>query len=715
MIPDFNIFALRITKDNSIGQKILKVNRFYYLLKGYNIEKNRITYDTEQSTSASLYDDYIRKSYCAFHINISAVVGANGSGKSSLIEYIIRLMNNFFSLFLVEDGRDNEDQFQYIDGVYGELYFMLNYKPHLLKVTGNRVELSVYNPSITTMDLNGNNISLFVLDPHPVFIGISRNNYEGKKIYYSEYDEPKLYSQDILDHIFYSIVTNYSLYAYNSLDFIDESNYQLDRQNRPRYNTIGLNKECWVDKLFAKDRPPLPPVVLMPSRVKGNIDVNSEFILSNERLISLLLSGRGFEILNGHLEVVGFELTLKYNSFNYKDLKNWVGDICFHQRAYNKFKKKIIECWSEKYYCSFYKSIDSPLYEIALNYLVIETLRVASKNAQYHKYYYNIKFVEKWVKNKHLHVIENMIEAISQDNTMITLGIRQTLCFLTRRQFDTSFISLKDAVTQTTAAMRSMKEDYQQGRPCMFRRREDVLPAPFFNVRIRLREKNGQIVYLDNLSSGEKQQINSISSILYHLSNLNFSPLEFNDKQVICKRVLVILEEIELYYHPALQKEFIKYFLDGLKQIQFSKIEAISVLVITHSPFVLSDIPTGNIIALKDGDIHANPLQSFGANIHDLLKSSFFLEGGSRGLFAEWTIKEITNALNGHDKDINISKNREIALSRDQIHRLIMTIDEPIIQRVLLERFKLIFKSENRQERIIELESELERLKREIE
>ena len=372
-----------------------------------------------------------------------------------------------------------------------------------------------------------------------------------------------------------------------------------------------------------------------------------------------------------------------------------------------------MKCWAQKYNCSFDKSSTSPLFDIALNYLASKTIKVAARYKQYRKYFQKINSVEKWVKRKHLDAIDGMIDAISRDQSHITTRIRQTLCFLTRRHFDNTFVSLDTAIAFCATALKSMKEDYEQGKPLMFTKKEDVLPAPFFEVRIRLQEKHGQSIYLDKLSSGEKQQINSISSILYHLSNIDSVHLDLNNKRVSYKRVLIILEEIELYYHPALQKEFIKFLLDGLKQLHLSEILAISILVVTHSPFVLSDIPTSNIIALKDGDMENNPLQSFGANIHDLLKSSFFLNSGSRGLFAEWIVKEIIKALDLH-KNGNPNNNQWLLnYPREKIHKLIMTIDEPIIQRVLLEQFRQVFKEKKRTERILELQAELERLNRE--
>ena len=75
-------------------------------------------------------------------------------------------------------------------------------------------------------------------------------------------------------------------------------------------------------------------------------------------------------------------------------------------------------------------------------------------------------------------------------------------------------------------------------------------------------------------------------------------------------------------------------------------------LIITHSPFVLSDIPTTNILALQEGKPQARELQSFGANIHDLLNSNFFMLEGSRGKFAELVIREIVKALDLYKKDM---------------------------------------------------------------
>ena len=53
----------------------------------------------------------------------------------------------------------------------------------------------------------------------------------------------------------------------------------------------------------------------------------------------------------------------------------------------------------------------------------------------------------------------------------------------------------------------------------------------------------------------------------------------------------------------------------------------INITLVTHSPFVLSDIPQNNILCLQKGVSEKQRGQTFGANIVDLLSESFFLQG----------------------------------------------------------------------------------------
>ena len=84
--------------------------------------------------------------------------------------------------------------------------------------------------------------------------------------------------------------------------------------------------------------------------------------------------------------------------------------------------------------------------------------------------------------------------------------------------------------------------------------------------------------------------------------------------------------------------------------------------MVTHSPFVLSDIPNDQILFLqKNGQPDtSNMMSTFGANIHTMLRNSFFLKEGTIGKFAHETIKDAIKRINFYDLYLNsISLNKE--------------------------------------------------------
>ena len=67
------------------------------------------------------------------------------------------------------------------------------------------------------------------------------------------------------------------------------------------------------------------------------------------------------------------------------------------------------------------------------------------------------------------------------------------------------------------------------------------------------------------------------------------------------------------------------------------------IIIASHSPFILSDLPKENIIFLEEGK-QVKPFkgkQTFGANIHTLLSDGFFMSDGLMGEFAKGKIEEI--------------------------------------------------------------------------
>ena len=115
--------------------------------------------------------------------------------------------------------------------------------------------------------------------------------------------------------------------------------------------------------------------------------------------------------------------------------------------------------------------------------------------------------------------------------------------------------------------------------------------------------------------------------------------------------ILVLIDELDLYCHPAWQRKLLIDILDELKT-QFTG-KNVQLIFTTHSPIVLSDIPKSNTIYLKrndNGKLEVDNLQNhnetFGANIYKLFNDAFFLERhGQIGEFAEFKIQKIVRRL----------------------------------------------------------------------
>lgn len=137
-----------------------------------------------------------------------------------------------------------------------------------------------------------------------------------------------------------------------------------------------------------------------------------------------------------------------------------------------------------------------------------------------------------------------------------------------------------------------------------------------------------------------------------------------------------------------------------------SNIKSLNICFVTHSPFVLSDIPARNILALKKDtrDTEKISLSTFGANIHEMLKNSFFLKNGSIGDYAFWVITQIIESLQ------NVADKKEIINTGVELHNKIMLIDEPLVRDVLLKEYHKVFPDISKEERIAELRRQIEDL-----
>jgi predicted ATP-binding protein involved in virulence len=120
---------------------------------------------------------------------------------------------------------------------------------------------------------------------------------------------------------------------------------------------------------------------------------------------------------------------------------------------------------------------------------------------------------------------------------------------------------------------------------------------------------------------------------------------------------LLLIDEIDLYAHPEWQRKIMSQLISTINKIEKEK--PVQIVVSSHSPLILSDFPRQNIIYMNKSEGKTvvvnsdNHKQSFGANIYTLLKEAFFLENGAVGEFAKKKIYEVYEELKSKEHSDN--------------------------------------------------------------
>ncbi len=753
------LIAIKVNKD-SVGGRKLSTDIPYYFLDGYAIiDDIHIKVSKSRAHEVNIYDDYFKGEPVYPSIHISAIVGENGSGKSTVVEYMMRIINNFAAATLGEyspNQRTNE-HLHFIDGLKGSLYFRKDKTIWEIRINNRNVQLFDYSfvkEDGEWYELMYNGTTAFWDNEEP-----ENSDTDAEATPFSRWPNKKRTIEDIYKALFYTYISNYSIYAYNTADYEKESNSVAYERKCRRMGSVNKrleNDDCnWLHGLFHKNDGYQCPVVLSPYRHNGNIDINSESHLSKERLLSLLVSSpNGFSVLNGHLKAVRFKMTKRKDVFDAAYLKRgWGEDRLYTHidaKGWSKLRRLVPKMWSDVYGLELENYKDQRThYEYALDYLTYKTLKISAQYPQYHQFHNKHKDIRNRIDEG---MLQGLVRRLSVDHSHITRKIRQILAYLVygiyEQRGEGSFeLNIQsDAARQTAKVMQAErgKTGPVGARRIVFSF-DDLVPPPIYETDIKLEElfsAGHNDIPFETLSSGEKQQVFTISAILYHLSNIESIFADGNKERITYSHCNVVLEELELYFHPELQKNLVRYLLDGIRQMHFSRIKAINVCMVTHSPFILSDIQSKNILALVKSGNTKNGLCTFGANIHDLLKTSF-LHDSVIGDYAQWIINRIVILLqvyrcmkegvwrhrltreygflrNYLEYAPNKERGRRISFisdliekdfPADYIYERIMAIDEPLIRTALLDEFKNVFGDLTAMQEIAALSKRIEELR----
>lgn len=629
--------------------KVLSPNSIYSFYTYYQFSDNNIfTYNSEKDI-----DIYKIKNKKDFSININAIVGSNGSGKSTLIEIIYWANYNIGCHLNLIKGAGNKSlvPFQFLDV---ELIYTIN------------------NDQFYKIIFNDSNI----------FINKTRISIYNEVNFNPENREP--FKMEDLPEFFYSIVVNYSHYALNS-------------------NETGT----WINDLFHKNDGYQTPIVLNPMRTEGNIDINREKRLLTKRLQANFLERveKGKELtslrnVSNEKIAESFQIQL-FDYLSSKEKEEKDDDKEFFKRKnltpdyllYNNEKASIINAIN-KYFdlnLTIQEIRDDVFLRFSLDYIQFKLFKICRNYKQYNRYKTkpdessNFKYIDAYIKKiqkSKSHIVFKVKGAILYIKYFSKIFRGQKLVFNNNDQINLSYPTVKLNINDLSELVIEIKKVERY-----FINTSMLVPPSIFKSEIIFSNN----ISFNSLSSGEKQKIHSISSIVYHLINLNSveqsdSTIEnIDDDYIHYKNINLIFDEIELYYHPDWQRSYISDLLDYIGKINPSNLvslNSINIIFLTHSPYILSDIPGQNILYLNvdenTGFSSQNNLQlnTFGANIYDLLKNGFFMNDGFIGEWSKRKIKEIIDWLEKPELE-----------NKDYYYQLIEAIGEPIIRTRLRELY----------------------------
>lgn len=634
---------MKITNDsNKVGDfKILSVT----ILKESNPKFLKIL----RPGSYSFYDLGISNDFFAHNVNISAIVGKNGAGKSSLLDIIFRMVNNF-SAYLVGNSikRKSADVIYYIPGIYSELHYQMGDKKGILYNYDNVVAL-----------LFGE--KRYLLSNHKLMKDSRFDDFVDC------YRPSPLKRREIARCFFYTVVMNYALQAYNSSDYQDEMANGFETDEKTGIDSSGN----WMNSLFHKNDGYASPIVLNPYRNDGVIDMKTETSLTRSRLAGIMIEAekKNRDFIDGyrlhHIEFMfnPYRILLKLpERFRKEDIVPFENMF----RNYYGIRNSIVRCVLRNYDISMNET--SSLFVWACIYLVSKTLSIPSKYPSYAKYAFlgDKDIIDGRLPNvRDREDLRNLIKEILDDKSHITTKIRQTLFFLDNFKKK----NMDDEAFDYTYYERWLgkeKEDSSLEATMV------LLPPPIFDYEINLRRRGeqGDIPFY-KLSSGERQFLFMMSSIIYHVMNIKSVPTS----RVAYRYLNIVLDEVEMCFHPEYQRTFIYNLLNAIERLHLNTYCSFNIIITTHSPFLLSDIPQSNVLYMENGEVvDKSKMQNpFAANVNDILYQSFFLSNGFMGEFAKQKIIKMVNELNNNKVD------------KQKARELVDLVGEPILKERLKE------------------------------
>lgn len=543
--------------------------------------------------------------------NITAIVGQNGAGKSSIMDF---LKENF-------GGNDEEEDIDEIEEDIRYLYILRKYKDE-------KLEHYIYKSPNMRIDINVNKEMNFFYELRIDNVGFPRNIDNTTLIYFSNvYDNKNEYSKKKL----LNISTNYLSSGQFQRDNLSlTGDYKFDEVKRQ------IEFVHWINNIEV-------PFTL-PFKFPNSVDV-----VIRERMrgnMSVFQTTGEYPLLDSIKSIYKSVNTHKVDGFKLSD---------------NKADRKVIVFLTRVILRHIASEIRREKVRDKLRDFDIELLQEETDC--------NDDFIR---LSRGLQRVAYLIDDINEELLLVSKMLKALATFMMNFYTDYLHNSTVGEVSYHSIKLTFKIEELKSGRL------KDIL-----NLYEDLSMGRDFITFSwRDMSSGEKALLN-IYSRFYYVSNQPELVEHFDDD------LIILIDEGEVYLHPHWQGNLLNSLIEFLPIVFKNKKELrqrnIQVILTSNSPFLVSDLPSANIIFLRKEQSQTTVMEelgedhrTFAANIHTLLAHSFFMEDGVTGAFAKRKINEIIHLLIKGDI-VTIFENEE------KIEKTINLIGEPVIRNKLLQ------------------------------
>lgn len=202
---------------------------------------------------------------------------------------------------------------------------------------------------------------------------------------------------------------------------------------------------------------------------------------------------------------------------------------------------------------------------------------------------------------------------------------------------------------QAMNSERLLLENYQK----LIQSKSDRKSCDAFNNKILPDfSQDNQEIYL---SSGERARLSLFARIL-SVFCVHKDLQDKLRKPQSTPYYIFLIDEAELYFHPAWQRELIfdlRNFFQKIAELTTSDyvgFRGVTLILTSNSPFYMSDLPECMIHKLStNGNSDEFHGKSFGQNIYSILRDKFFMENGVIGKFAYEKLEDVMKVLKDSD------------------------------------------------------------------